>query len=74
MVFIFGTGICLCRRWELLNPAESQNVWPELGLRYQLNDYLYFDVDANYTHARSIDEPNGQNYIPLAPDSHLQVE
>jgi hypothetical protein len=32
-----------------------------------LNDYLYFDVDANYTHA-SIDEPNGQNYIPLAPD------
>jgi outer membrane receptor protein involved in Fe transport len=40
----------------------------DLGLRYQLNDYLYFDADANYTYARSIDEPNGQNYIPLAPD------
>jgi hypothetical protein len=33
-----------------------------------LNDYLYFDADANYTYARSIDEPDGQNYIPLAPD------
>jgi outer membrane receptor protein involved in Fe transport len=40
----------------------------DLGLRYQLNDYLYFDADANYTYARSIDEPDGQNYIPLAPD------
>jgi hypothetical protein len=29
---------------------------------------LYFDADANYTYARSIDEPDGQNYIPLAPD------
>jgi hypothetical protein len=28
---------------------------------------LYFDADANYTY-RSIDEPDGQNYIPLAPD------
>jgi hypothetical protein len=25
-------------------------------------------ADANYTYARSIDEPRGQNYIPLAPD------
>ena len=40
----------------------------DLGLRYQLNDWLYFDADANYTYARSIDEPKGQNYIPLAPD------
>jgi hypothetical protein len=48
--------------------GKSKRMGAELGLRYQLNDYLYFDVDANYTHARSIDEPNGQNYIPLAPD------
>jgi hypothetical protein len=46
---------------------SGKRMGAELGLRYQLNDYLYFD-DANYTHARSMDEPNGQNYIPLAPD------
>lgn len=40
----------------------------ELGLRYQLNDYVFFDADANYTYGRSIDEPKGQDYIPLAPD------
>ncbi len=28
---------------------------------------LYFDVDVNYAHGRSIDDPKGQNYIPLAP-------
>jgi outer membrane receptor protein involved in Fe transport len=40
----------------------------ELGIRYQLTDWLYFDADANYTYGRSIDEPKGQDYIPLAPD------
>lgn len=48
--------------------GQSKRMGAELGLRYQLNDWLYFDADANYTHARSIDEPQGQNYIPLAPD------
>ncbi|MCL9806300.1 TonB-dependent receptor [Flavobacterium amniphilum] len=40
----------------------------DLGVRYQLTDHLFFDADANYTYGRSIDEPNGQDYIPLAPD------
>ncbi|WP_163409393.1 TonB-dependent receptor [Flavobacterium ajazii] len=40
----------------------------DLGIRYQLNDYFFFNLDANYTYARSIDDPKGQNYIPLAPD------
>lgn len=40
----------------------------DLGVRYQLSDYLFLDADANYTYARSIDEPDGQDYIPLAPD------
>ena len=39
----------------------------DLGLRYQLNDFLFFDIDGNYTHARSIDDPKGEDYIPLAP-------
>jgi hypothetical protein len=34
--------------------GKSKRMGAELGLRYQLNDYLYFDVDANYTHARSM--------------------
>jgi outer membrane receptor protein involved in Fe transport len=33
-----------------------------------LSDYFFFNLDANYTHARSINDPEGQNYIPLAPD------
>ncbi|SFF21305.1 Outer membrane receptor proteins, mostly Fe transport [Flavobacterium xueshanense] len=48
--------------------GQSKRMGAELGLRYQLNDWLYFDADANYTYARSIDEPQGQDYIPLAPD------
>jgi outer membrane receptor for Fe3+-dicitrate len=53
----------------IIEPSgKTKRIGAEFGLRYQLNDYLYFDSDANYTYARSIDEPNGQNYIPLAPD------
>ena len=48
--------------------GKSKRMGAELGLRYQLNDWLYFDADANYTYARSIDEPKGENYIPLPPD------
>ena len=43
----------------------------DLGLRYQLNDWLFLDSDATITNARSIDEPDGQDYIPLAPDFTL---
>jgi hypothetical protein len=53
----------------IIEPSgKTKRMGAELGLRYQLNDYLYFDTDANYTYATSIDEPSGQNYIPLAPD------
>lgn len=48
--------------------GQSRRMGAELGLRYQLNDWLYLDADANYTYARSIDEAKGQDYIPLAPD------
>ena len=29
---------------------------------------MFLNSDINYTVARSIDEPNGQDFIPLAPD------
>ena len=39
----------------------------DIGIRYQLADHLFFNTDLNYTHARSIDDNEGQNRIPLAP-------
>ena len=43
----------------------------DLGLRYQMNDWLFADIDGTYTKARSIDDPEGENFIPLAPDFTL---
>lgn len=53
----------------IIEPSgKSKRMGLDFGLRYQLNNWLFFDGDTNYTYARSIDEPEGQNYIPLAPD------
>lgn len=51
--------------------GRSQRFGIDLGLRYQLNKWLYADVDATYNHARSMDEIKGEDYIPLAPDFTL---
>lgn len=40
----------------------------DLGIRYQLGDHLYLNYDINYTYARAIDEAEGEDFIPLAPD------
>jgi hypothetical protein len=39
----------------------------DLGLRYQLNDYLYFDADANYTTREALMNLMGKTTF-LAPD------
>ena len=39
----------------------------DLSARWQLSSWLMADVDFNYTHPRAKDEPEGNNYIPLAP-------
>lgn len=53
----------------IIEPSgKTRRMGADLGLRYQILDGWYFDADANYTYVRSIDEPSGQNYIPLAPD------
>ncbi|MES2512953.1 MAG: TonB-dependent receptor, partial [Bacteroidota bacterium] len=39
----------------------------DLSIRYQIATWLFFDVDANYTVPRSLYEPEGENYVPLAP-------
>jgi outer membrane receptor protein involved in Fe transport len=39
----------------------------DVSMRYQALDWLYIDFDGNYSHGRSVDDPEGENYIPLAP-------
>jgi outer membrane receptor protein involved in Fe transport len=38
----------------IIEPSgKTRRMGADLGLRYQLNDWLYFDADANYTYARA---------------------
>ncbi len=48
--------------------GRTKRMGIDFGLRYQVADYLFFSTDVNYTYARSVDAPKGENYIPLAPD------
>lgn len=43
----------------------------EVSSRYQPNSWLYANLDATYTIARSTEEAEGSDYIPLAPDFTL---
>ena len=51
--------------------GKSERFGLDLGMLYQFNDWLFFDADATVTHARSTEDPKGENYIPLAPDFTL---
>ena len=48
--------------------GKTRRYGVDVGLRYQMTDWFYLNGDLNYTHARSVDGPDGQDYIPLAPD------
>ena len=48
--------------------GKTQRQGVDFSLRYQPLDWLLWNFDANYTIARSIEEEEGQNFIPLAPD------
>ncbi|NAS30796.1 TonB-dependent receptor [Flavobacteriaceae bacterium R38] len=48
--------------------GRSRRYGADFGVRYQITDWLFANADINYTLARSIDEPDGQDFIPLAPD------
>ena len=39
----------------------------DFSARYQPLENLFIDLDLNYAHGRSVDDPKGQNFIPLAP-------
>jgi len=40
----------------------------DFGIRWQIQPWLYLNNNVNWCYGRNIDEPEGQNYIPLAPD------
>jgi hypothetical protein len=39
----------------------------DLGVRYQIGPSVFLQADYTFTHARALDEPKGNDYIPLAP-------
>ncbi len=47
--------------------GASQRVGIDVGLRYEINDWLYADADFNYALPRAQGLPAGENKIPLAP-------
>lgn len=48
--------------------GKTRRMGIDFGFRYQLSKFINLNSDINYTYARSTEEPEGQNYIPLAPD------
>ncbi len=47
--------------------GRTRRIGVDFSGRYQPFKSLYFDGDINYAYGRSIDDPRGANYIPLAP-------
>ncbi len=47
--------------------GKTRRLGADLGIRYQIADWLFLDTDLTYSHARSIEEPEGAQYVPLAP-------
>ncbi|KPM46700.1 TonB-dependent receptor [Jiulongibacter sediminis] len=47
--------------------GRTRRMGADLSVRAELAQSLFFDTDFTYSNARSIDDPAGQNYIPLAP-------
>lgn len=48
--------------------GKTRRIGIDFGFRYQLLKWLFLNADINYANARSIDDPEGENFIPLAPD------
>ncbi len=48
--------------------GRTQRQGVDVGVRYQLTDWLFINADVNQCTARSMDDEEGNNLIPLAPD------
>ncbi|MGS2726913.1 TonB-dependent receptor [Psychroserpens sp. BH13MA-6] len=51
--------------------GKTERFGLDFGVRYQFNDWLYLDNDLTLTRARSLEAPEGEDYIPLAPNLTL---
>lgn len=47
--------------------GKSKRYGADLSVRYQPLPWLYADLDFNYSYARAVGEPKGEDYLPLAP-------
>ena len=47
--------------------GKTRRYGVDLGLRWEFLRQFYLQADYTYSHARSIGEPKGEDYIPLAP-------
>ena len=47
--------------------GKTRRIGLDLSARYQVNNWLFADVNANLAKPRSAEDPKGENYIPLAP-------
>jgi outer membrane cobalamin receptor len=48
--------------------GKTRRMGVDVSARVQLHKNLFVDANINYAHARSVEVPKGENYIPLAPD------
>ncbi|MFK7983224.1 MAG: TonB-dependent receptor, partial [Saprospiraceae bacterium] len=48
--------------------GKTRRLGVDVGIRWQLHKHLFYNTDFNYTYARSIEDPKGENRIPLAPE------
>ena len=47
--------------------GATQRFGFDLSARYQLTTHFFLDFDGNYSHARLLDAPEGENRVPLGP-------
>ncbi|MBL7825370.1 MAG: TonB-dependent receptor [Saprospiraceae bacterium] len=47
--------------------GQTERYGIDFSARLQVKRALFVDADLTYSHARSVDSPEGENYIPLAP-------
>jgi hypothetical protein len=48
--------------------GKTKRLGLDFGMRYQLLNWLFMDFNINYAYARSFEEKEGEDYIPLAPN------
>jgi hypothetical protein len=47
--------------------GKTRRLGIDLSARYQFNNWLFADANVNLAQPRSVEDPKGENYIPLAP-------